>query len=248
MSEVRFDFTGECYVVTGASSGMGRLVAAELAAAGAQVLAIARTAVRLEELAQASERISIAALDVTDGAALEAAVAEFVGAHGKLSGAVHAAGINSFTPLKSYDSTTAHRIMDTSLWAGVELTRLTTRAKYGKAGTSTVLFSSVCACSGEKGMFAYAAAKAGINGMVGSLAKEIAAKGHRINSILPGWVDSSVMTDTIGGMIDQTDLKKRHLLGIAQPSDVTGMVLFLLSDRARWITGSSVVVDGGYLA
>ena len=232
MSRVVFDFTGENFVVTGASSGMGKQVAVELAAAGANVLAIARNEARLQELqAQYPANISIAALDVCDSEKMENAIKDFVGANGKLHGGVHAAGINNFTPLKTYDKSLANKIMDTSFWAGVELARIVTKAKYANKGMSTVLFSSVCAQSDEKGMFAYAS-----------------AKGHRINSIMPGWVENSTMTTSVDGMIDQNFFKKNHLLGLANPDDVTGMVLFLLSDRGSWITGSNIAVDGGYLA
>lgn len=249
MSKVDFCFDGENYVVTGASSGMGRQVALELASAGAKVLAIARREDRLRELqAECAGNIFPASLDVRDGEQLECAVRDFVNEHGKLHGGVHAAGINSFTPLKTYDKDLAGKIMDVSFWAGVELARLVTKAKYGNKATSTVLFSSVCASSSEKGMFAYAAAKSAVNGCIGSLAKELAGKGHRINSIMPGWVENSDMTSSLDGFIDQDFFKKSHLLGLAVPGDVSGMVLFLLSDRARWITGSSVVVDGGFLA
>ena len=65
---------------------------------------------------------------------------------------------------------------------------------------------------------------------------------------MPGWVEGSVMTSSLDGLIDQNCLKKNHLLGLAKPDDITGMVLFLLSDRAKWITGASMVVDGGFLA
>ena len=146
MSSVTFDFTGSRYVVTGASSGMGRQVTLELAQAGAEVLAIGRNSERLAAVqAECQERIFTAALDVCDAEALEAAVAEFVQEHGKLNGGVHAAGIAAFTPLKAHDLATAHRSMDTSFWAGMEVLRLVTKAKYGEKGTSTVLFSSVSA-------------------------------------------------------------------------------------------------------
>ncbi len=249
MSKVKFDFAGENYVVTGASSGMGRQVVLELAEAGANVLAIARREDKLLELqAECAEQIFVAPLDVCDGEKLENAIKVFVEAHGKLSGGVHAAGINNFTPLKTYDKKLADDIMDISFWAGVELVRLVTKAKYANKATSTVLFSSVCAESSEKGMFAYAAAKSAVNGCLGALAKEICHKGHRVNSVMPGWVESSHMTSSLDGLIDQDFLKKNHLLGLANPEDVSGMVLFLLSDRARWITGTSIAVDGGFLA
>ena len=249
MSNVQFDFTGENFVVTGASSGMGKQVAVDLAQSGATVLAIARREEKLRALQeQFPDNIFIAPLDVCDSDELECAINEFVADHGKLHGAVHAAGINNFTPLKSYDKKLAHDIMDTSFWAGVELVRLTTKVKYAHKATSSVLFSSVCAISSEKGMFAYAAAKSAVNGCIGSLAKEICHKGHRVNSIMPGWVENSVMTSSLDGLIDQNFFKKNHLLGLAKPDDITGMVLFLLSDRASWITGSSIAVDGGFLA
>lgn len=249
MSRIDFNFSGERYVVTGASSGMGRQITLELAHAGAQVLAIARREEKLHEVQEKfPENIDIASLDVCNSTQLESAIGTFVKKYGKLNGGVHAAGINYFTPLKVYDKALAAEIMDTSFWAGIELTRFITKAKYGKRETSTVLFSSVCAQSSEKGMFAYAAAKAAVNGCLGSLAKEICDKGHRINSIMPGWVESSAMTAELDGLIDQNFLKKNHLLGLASPEEVSGMVLFLLSDRARWITGSSIAVDGGFLA
>lgn len=249
MSNVKFDFTGENFVVTGASSGMGKQVALELAQSGANVLAIARREEKLRELqASFKDNIFIASLDVCDGERLEEAINEFVASNGKLHGSVHAAGINNFTPLKSYEKKLAHDIMNTSFWAGVELVRLTTKVKYAHKSTSAVLFSSVCAISSEKGMFAYAAAKAAVNGCIGSLAKEICSKGHRVNSIMPGWVENSVMTSKLDGLIDQNFFKKNHLLGLARSEDITGMVLFLLSNRARWITGASIAVDGGFLA
>ena len=249
MSNIKFDFAGENFVVTGASSGMGWQVAVELAQSGAKVLAIARREEKLRELQEEfPENIFIASLDVCDSEKLEWAINEFVVANGKLHGAVHTAGINNFTPLKSYDKKMANDIMNTSFWAGVELVRLATKVKYEHKATSVVLFSSVCAISSEKGMFAYAAAKSAVNGCIGSLAKEICHKGHRVNSIMPGWVENSVMTSSLDGLIDQDFFKKNHLLGLAQPDDISGMVLFLLSERARWITGTSISVDGGFLA
>ncbi len=248
MGQVTFNFAGERYVVTGASSGMGRKIALELAEAGAEVLAIGRNHERLQSLYQQnSAHITVASVDVCDAEKLEKAVAGFVAEHGKLCGGVHAAGIMALTPLRSLDEAQAKKIMDVSFWAGISLLRLITKAKYGERGTSTVIFSSVCAESAEKGMFAYAATKAAINSGIRSVAKEIALKGHRVNSILPGWV-LSPMTESASELTEVKKIFDKHPLGAGKPDDVTGMVLFLLSEQARWITGSNIVVDGGYLA
>ena len=248
MSKVTFDFTNENYVVTGATSGMGREVALELAAAGAKVLAIGRNAENLNQVKEAfPDNIYPAQLDVCDSAALEEAIKAFTIEHGKLQGAVHAAGIYELTPIKNYDIDIAKKIMDISFWAGMDLLHLVTKTKYGVNGTSTVLFSSVSAFSHEKGMFAYGATKAAMNCGLQSVAKEICAKKHRVNSIVPGWVKTP-MTEKEDVAEEKDSVFDRHLLGIGKPEDVIGMILFLLSDRARWITGSTVVVDGGYLA
>lgn len=248
MSKVSFDFTDERYVVTGASSGMGRQVTLELAAAGACVLAIGRNAERLADVqSHAPQQIFPTSVDVCKQEALEQAIATFVAEHGKLNGGIHAAGISSITPLKAYDRSLAKNIMDVSFWAGMDLLRFVTKAKYGEAGTSTVLFSSVCARSHEKGMFAYAAAKSAVDAAIASAAKDICRKCHRVNSILPGWVESP-MTEQAGEFAETDSFFDKHLLGRGHVEDVIGLVLFLLSDRARWMTGTAIPVDGGYLA
>lgn len=248
MSRVVFDFTGENFVVTGASSGMGRQVAVELAAAGANVLAIARNEARLQKLqTQYPANISVAVLDVCDSEKLENAIKDFVRENGKLHGGVHAAGITDITPLKSYDKDKAHKIMDVNFWAGANFIQYATKKRVSNDGASFVLFSSVYAQSSPKGMFVYGAAKAGINIAVQSLSKEIAKRKQRVNSIMPGWVETG-MTDMIGDISNKSDIVGNELLGTGSPCNVTGMVLFLLSDRGCWITGSNIAVDGGYLA
>lgn len=248
MSKVTFDFTDERYVVTGATSGMGREVALELACAGAKVLAIGRNAESLKKIqAEFPDKVFPARLDVCESTALEEAIKIFVSEHGKLNGAVHAAGIYELTPIKSYDVDIAKKTMDIGFWAGMDLLHLVTKTKYGLNGTSTVLFSSVSAFSHEKGMFVYSATKAAMNCGLQSVAKEICAKKHRVNSIVPGWVKTP-MTEIEEVAVEKDKVFDRHLLGVGTPQDVIGMVLFLLSDRAKWTTGSTVVVDGGYLA
>lgn len=96
-------------------------------------------------------------------------------------------------------------------------------------------------------MFAYTAAKASVNSALRSVAKEISVKEHRVNSILPGWVKSPMMTEA-SELTDIASFFSKHPLGAGVPRDVAGMVLFLLSEQTRWITGSNIVVDGGYLA
>jgi NAD(P)-dependent dehydrogenase (short-subunit alcohol dehydrogenase family) len=248
MREVTYDFSGKRFVITGASSGMGRQIAIELAEAGAFILAIARGENKLQELrALYPVQIKYAVCDVTNKGALESNIRDFVCEKGKIHGAVHAAGISDLTPIKMYNEKMAHEIMDTSFWAGAHLIQICTKNKYSEDGMSNVVFSSVCAHSGEKGMFAYAGAKAALQIGVKSIAKEIAGRNHRINTISPGWVNTG-LSDKIGQISNVDEVVEKHLLGSGSIEDVSGVVLFLLSDRARWITGTDIVVDGGYLA
>lgn len=248
MSNVKFDFTGENFVVTGASSGMGRQVALELAQSGAKVLIIARREDRLRELqAQFPSNVFVAPLDVCNSEQMECAIQEFVAINGKLHGGVHAAGIADITPIKSYDKIRAKEIMNVNFWSGMDFVQTMTKKKISNEEASFVFFSSVYAISSAKGMFAYSGAKAAIISAMRSISKEISKRGQRINAILPGWVKSE-MTEDLGSMSNKSEIIANELLGVGSPKDVSGMALFLLSNRACWITGTSIAVDGGFLA
>lgn len=243
--EVTFNFAGKRFVVTGASSGMGRQVARELALAGADVLAIARRLTELEHLQkECPEHITIANADVTDYSAIKQVISNFVDEKGKLDGSIHAAGILAFTPLRAFDEVQAKNMMDISFWAGLNLLQLVTKKKYSAEVASHIQFSSVNAHKGQKGICVYSATKGAIQASIASLAMELSPKGHRINIISPGIVNTEMTKDTIVS----DNVLNEYLLGIGSPEDVSGMVLFLLSNRARWITGTNFVVDGGYLA
>ena len=248
MSKVIYDFTGERYAVTGASSGIGRQVALDLAQAGACVLGLGRNVERLEALRNENpSRIFTASVDVCDTPALEEAIAGFVKAHGKLHGGVHAAGIDALTPLRNLADLGGIDIMGVSFWAGIEFLRLVTSPKYAEQKTSTVLFSSVSALTGDKAKIVYASAKSAVNGAVRSLSQELSAEGHRVNTILPGWTDTP-MTRELGQVNDASGVLAGHLLGMGQPEYISQSVLFLLSEDSCELNGSNFVVDGGYSA
>lgn len=250
-SQLSFNFNNCNYVVTGASSGIGRQITIELINSGACVLAIARDKNKLSALQKdvsSPSMLHTCSVDVCDNDSIEEVIKSFVKERGKLSGSVHAAGILNMTFLKNYSAQTAKEIMEINFWAGINLVKIATNAKYGVM-TSNVLLSSVCAKSHELGEFAYSASKSAINSAVSSIAKEISKKHHRINSIMPGWCDTPMtkkIVEEYGLNLDE--IEKQSLLGLGHVEDISGLVLFLLSDRAKWITGSHYVIDGGYSA
>lgn len=245
---VTFDFAGKNFAVIGATSGIGRQVALELVGGGANVLVVGRNLERLDALKKINpQKIFNAALDVTTVTADDWAKIfdEFKNIFGKIDGGVYSAGIVGQTPLNSFDKNLAHKIFDTSFWGAVDFMQIAARKKFSNGGASFVLMSSIAADYGGKSLFAYAAAKAAVKGVVVPLAKEIIRNGHRINSVAPALIQTEMATSHAETASDE--IAPRHLLGVGKPADVSGLILFLLSDRANLITGQNFLVDGGYL-
>lgn len=250
MSDIIFDFKGKNFIVVGASSGMGKQITLELAQAGAKVMAVARNKERLKELQQQfPSNVQSFSLDVLQATATdwESLIAEFVVANGKISGAVYTAGIAGNTPLRMYDEVLAQDIVNTSFWGLAHFLQVCTRKKYALRGASFVAFSSVAGKFGNEGKFAYSAAKAAVSTAIKSWAKELSRNAQRINCVSPGWVVTPMTQDATTEQGRSAEAIGYHCLGWGRADNVSGMVLFLLCDRASWITGTDVIVDGGYL-
>lgn len=244
MSKVQFDFAKENFVVTGASSGMGKQIAIELAQAGAKVLAVARREKELSLLHAQYSNIIPGVADVCDYATLEIVINDFVKQYGKLNGGVHAAGISGLTPLRAYDEDEARKIMDISFWSGAKFMQVCTKKKNSLDGSSFVWFSSASANACLKGLFAYAGAKCATQIAVRTFAKELSNRHIRINSVSPGWVNSP-MTENLEETHNMDEIAAVSLFGFGEVTDVSGSVLFLLSDRASWINGAVFLISGG---
>ena len=249
---VTFDFKGKNFVVVGASSGIGRQTAIELSRSGANVLAIGRNLERLAELRETSPislikhppRIFTEQLDVLTATPDDWAevLGNFTATVGRINGGVYTAGIWGLTPLNSFDETLAHKIFDTSFWGAVNFVQTATRKKFSDGGASFVLMSSVAGDFAGKSLFAYSAAKAAIQAAVKSFAAEIIRNKHRINSVAPALVKTEMTQNEIYSAISFDKMSSSQLLGLGTARDVAGMILFLLSDRAAWITGQNFFV------
>ena len=252
---VTFDFGGKNFVVVGASSGIGRQVALELSASGANVLAVGRNLERLDALRKSSpvslikqsSRIFVEQLDVTEATADDwsAVLSNFTRAVGKINGGVYTAGIWGLTPLNAFDTQLARKIFDTSFWGAVNFVQATSRKKFAEENSSFVVMSSVAGDFAGKSLFAYSAAKAAIQAAVKSFAAELVRGKHRINSVAPALVQTEMMQNEM--YVESDEIISRQLLGLSSPFDVSGMILFLLSNRAARITGQNFFVDGGYV-
>ena len=244
MAEISFNFTGKKYLVTGASSGIGQRVTLDLASSGANVLALARREEELKKIqSQYPDKITIAVADVCDKEIVKNALKEFINERGALNGFVHAAGIYGFSPIKVFDKVQFQEMMDTNFWSGFDIVQILSKKSFSDDGASFVMFSSVSAAKGGKGLLAYSATKAAISSAVRSVAKEISSRKQRINTVMPGRVQTP-MTEPY----QNNEVNDRSLLGVGFPADISFPVLFLLSDGARYITGTDFIVDGGYLS
>lgn len=243
------DFEGKTFLVTGASSGIGLATAQRLVEAKARVVVVARNRERLDSVyASLAGQVLTYSCDVADEAAVKG-LAEWMKAQAiMLDGLVHAAGIHALRPIKLVGAADLTSMYTSHVGSTVALVRYLGSARlFPATGSSLVVISSVAALRGGAGTVAYAAAKAGMLSVVKVAAAELAAKKIRVNAISPGVVRTPQSEAFLATLSDdqRLALEKEHPLGLGQPEDVAATACFLLSDDARWITGTNVIVDGG---
>jgi len=243
-----FHLTGHKILITGASSGIGRASAVAASRMGAQLWISGRDAARLDETLHMLEGGNHTALtaDLTD----EADRAKLVDALPPLDGVVHSAGICKLRPSAFVTTTDFRETTTINIEAPILLTSLLVKKKRLNSGSSVVFLSSVSGLVGWTGLMSYAASKAALPGAARVFAVELARRRIRVNCISPG----TVWTPMVKQLDDQLTVEarkedeKRYLLGYGEPQDVANAVTFLLCPASRWITGTNMVVDGGYLA
>lgn len=246
------ELTGRTILVTGASSGIGRGVAVQAGKLGAKVIIAARRQDRLEETAGMMEGAEciIAPYDLADIDGIRDWIKGICKDAGPLNGFVHAAGIHIGRLIRQLKWEKMEPMMRLNYFAGSALTTAFRQRGCWTTPASVVYISSIVSLRGNKGISAYAASKGAVDSMTRCLACELAEDRIRVNSICP----ATVRTEMFGGADDyltEEGVQKiidRHLLGVGEAVDVANAACFLLSDAAKWITGTSMVVDGGYLA
>jgi 3-oxoacyl-[acyl-carrier protein] reductase len=233
-------------LVTGASRGIGRAIALALAAAGLRVVGTATTAAGAAGItdALASSGGQGLVLDVTDGAALDAAVDAIVKQHGGLHVLVNNAGITRDTLSMRMKDDDWDAVIDTNLKAVFRACRAATkpmmRQRYGRI----VNITSVVGVSGNAGQANYAAAKAGVAGLSRSLARELGARNITVNCVAPGFIATD-MTHGLPESARAALLSTIPLGRLGQAEEVAHAVAFLVSPQAGYITGTELHVNGG---
>lgn len=236
-----------CYtLITGATSDIGHQICATLETAGhALLMTDLDESVLLESRAalMQPEKHRILALDLSDVEQAELTLIDYlVKEQLSVSNAVFAAGIFAVKPIKMTNYAFVKKNFDIALFSIFALTRVLTSKKTNADNLQgIVMISSVSAIMGTKGYATYGAVKAGMLGLMKSLAAELAPK-VRVNAVMPG----GIRTRTTNFMYEMQEAPNpRYLLGDGEKTDISNMVEFLLSEKSRWITGQEFIVDGG---
>jgi 3-oxoacyl-[acyl-carrier protein] reductase len=239
-------------LVTGASRGIGRAIARDLAARGALLALVGRDAVALDETAAEiratgiDPKIAIYVADATDPSAVDAFVAATQKEFGAIDIAVANAGQAIDGLLVRSKPSDIESMLAANLKSAFYLVSAVARPMMKQRSGAIVLVSSIVGIAGNAGQAAYAASKAGLLGLAKSAAKELGSRNVRVNAVAPGLIETA-MTESMPQEARAHYLATIPLGRAGTPEDVSGVVTFLCSDAARYVTGQTIVVDGGFL-
>jgi 3-oxoacyl-[acyl-carrier protein] reductase len=242
------DLSGQTAIVTGASQGLGKAIAIELARNGAKVACLARNAEKLAEtvsaITAAGGTAEAYSCDVKDKASVESVVEAVTAKWERLDILVNNAGVTRDTLLPIMSDEDWDEVIITNLRGTFLFTRaaakLMMRQRYGRI----INISSVSGLMGNAGQTNYSASKAGVIGLTRSLSRELAKRNVTVNAVAPGFIESE-MTKALGDSILAEVKKRIPAARVGKPEDVAAAVLFLASKAASYITGHVLTVDGG---
>ncbi|MDY7991536.1 MULTISPECIES: SDR family NAD(P)-dependent oxidoreductase [Paenibacillus] len=252
MSYNPYSLNGKIILVTGASSGIGSKTAEILDQLGARLILVGRNQELLEQrkLKLSSDKNHIIApfdLNCTDK--IKDWLTDLVSTNSiKLDGAVHAAGIQKVIPLRMHQLDHYEEIMRINFYSGVAILQSMVSKKVSNSSFSYVFISSVMGSVGQSGVSGYSSSKGAVNSFVKSAALEMSRNNARVNAVAPGFVVSE-MSDKLFSLLSEEQQKNiinYHPLGVGTSKDVAYGVAYLLSDAAKWITGTVLTIDGGY--
>ena len=245
-----FSLENKTILVTGASSGIGRGIAIECSKMGARIILNGRDLNRLCETLQLLDGgghvVAPADISSQDG------VDELVGQLTQLDGCVLCAGIPQVCPVKHFKRTDLEHIFSVNTFAPIMLTSSLLKKKLIRKGASVVFVESISGVFvGTRGDVSYNASKAALNGFLKGAALELAGQGIRLNAVNPGLVPTNIlnMSNGIFAETHHTDimLDSYPLRRYGTPEDIAYGTIYLLSDASSWVTGTNIVIDGGYL-
>ena len=236
-------------VVTGASRGIGRAIAKELALKGAFVIVNYNGSKQaadetVNEIIQAGGKAVGVQCNVADAAECEAFINNIISEYGRIDILVNNAGITRDNLLMKMTEEEFDAVIDTNLKGAFNCMKHVSRIMLKQRSGHIINMSSVSGVMGNAGQVNYCASKAGIIGMTKSLARELGSRGITVNAIAPGFIETE-MTDVLSEDVKENLLGSIPLKRMGQTKDIAETVAFLASDKAAYITGQTISVDGG---
>ena len=243
-----FNLKNKIAIITGASRGIGKIIAELFAKSGAHVVCVARSEKAIETLSESINNsggsASFLACDISDEKSFNSLISHTVQGYEKLDILINNAGITKDSLIMRMNSKDWDKVLDINLkgtFHGIKSAiRPMMKNKFGRI----INITSIVGLTGNAGQANYAASKAGVIGLTKSVAKEIASRGITVNCIAPGWIKTD-MTDELNQNIKEEFLNRIPMNRIGTPEDIAYTALFLASDEASYITGQTITVDGG---
>lgn len=241
-----FSLSGKHVLVTGASSGIGRTTAIECSRMGATVIITGRSEERLQEtlaVMTGDQHVAVIA-DLTSEKDMQRLLDSLI----PVDGVVLCAGQGAVIPLKMAARKRFDPIFEVNYFAPVELVRLMNKKKLLNTGCSLVFLASIGGIDSITiGNAIYGASKAAVNSTMKFFALELAPNKIRANSVCPGMVNTKMIKDgALSSEQHKADMEKYPLKRYGEPEDIAHGIIYLLSDASSWVTGHSLVIDGGF--
>ncbi len=242
-----FDLTDRRILITGASSGLGKAIALCCANMGAEVIGVGRDEERLQQTQLELNAISskphrTLRADLTQPADRDALVAA-LGA--PINGLVQCAGISRLSPVRMITEQHLREVQAINVEAPMLLTQALLKRNLIAPDSSIVFVASIAAHIGVPGVAAYSGTKAALIAMMRCLAMEVVKRRIRANCLSPALVETPLLDATAALLGSMDEERKHYPLGFGKPDDVANAAVFLLSNASRWITGTTIVMDGG---
>ena len=245
------DFSNKQILITGGAKGIGKETGILLSKLGAKVIIVDLYKNELVEALACfeGENHLFYEYDLNNTDNIEAFIKKMISKNGSLDGFVHCVGVRSRRPLSMTKPKVLNEIINVNFVSFVEIVRNITKKNNFNEGLSIVGISSISSQIGHKSVTAYAASKAAMDSAVRCLAKELGQKKIRLNSVVPSTINTHAYTEFVSSNneVENANFLSRQYLGLGEPIDVANVIAFLLSDSSRFITGSAIPVDGGFL-
>ena len=245
---MRFDLSHKTAIVTGASQGIGKTIAIEMAKSGAIVFCLARNKEALDttikKITENGGKATAFSCDISNNDDFKTIILNIVKENGSIDILVNNAGITKDNLLMRMSDDQWDDVLNINLKGSFTCTRSVIKHMMKKKFGRIINITSIVGITGNAGQANYAASKSGLIGLTKSIAKEVASRGITANCVAPGWIETS-MTDQLSTEVKNKFLSQIPTGKIGQSKDIANTVIFLASDEASYITGQTITVDGG---